>query len=450
MKKVLILPTNLDLNRGDQALVWEAVRLIEDIYGKDTVEYKIMASANDPDAERQKQQTAARGYQFVDQLLNHPGRNTKKKEADKDAYTLLTLLQWCFQATLDYMHTRPLLSRFSFIRKLGKLFLTKSEKKVVEEFENADAIYVKGGGFIHSFGSLTDVYFSYYMMYHLRLAIALGKNVYVLPNSIGPLNNRIACKMTVSTLKKCKLVSVRENVSLNFIRNLGVDAHYFPDFGFYLRSDGKDYTEYLKSHNVPIEDKKVLMTLRPNRFTGLENSHELYLNYLSGAAELVKHVVAQGYHVTFFAHTLGPSSHEDDRIAIHEVQNLLDSNTLRNTSYIEDFTLNCENVEQIYSYYDYMVGTRFHSVIFSLNVQVPSIAIAYGGNKGKGIMQVLENEDYSIDMDKISKDSLIPIFDKLVINRTAYLDNLAKKRMIIDNMRKECISYIRAEENINL
>lgn len=35
MKKILILPTNLDLNRGDQALVWEAARLIEDVYGKE-------------------------------------------------------------------------------------------------------------------------------------------------------------------------------------------------------------------------------------------------------------------------------------------------------------------------------------------------------------------------------------------------------------------------------
>ena len=34
MKKVLLLPNNTDLNRGDQALVWESIRLIEDIYNR--------------------------------------------------------------------------------------------------------------------------------------------------------------------------------------------------------------------------------------------------------------------------------------------------------------------------------------------------------------------------------------------------------------------------------
>ena len=65
MKKILILPTNLDLNRGDQALVWEAARLIEDVYGKENVSYRIMASNLGEDAEVQKVQTRARGYSFV-------------------------------------------------------------------------------------------------------------------------------------------------------------------------------------------------------------------------------------------------------------------------------------------------------------------------------------------------------------------------------------------------
>ena len=34
MKQILIIPGNTDLNRGDQALVWESVRLAEDVYGK--------------------------------------------------------------------------------------------------------------------------------------------------------------------------------------------------------------------------------------------------------------------------------------------------------------------------------------------------------------------------------------------------------------------------------
>lgn len=449
MKNVLILPTNLDLNRGDQALVWEAVHLIEDVYGKDNVNFKVMASANDPDAEMQKRQTSERGYPFIDQLLNHPGRKSKKHEDDRNAYTLTTLMQWCFLAVCDYLHTRPLLSRFAFIRKIGKLFLSKKEKAILADFENADAVFVKGGGFIHSFGSLTDVYYSYYMMFHLRLALAFKKNVYILPNSIGPLNNPVSRRLTLKTLKRCKLVSVRENISLDFIRSLGVDAHYYPDFGFYLKPSTKDFSDYLKKCGVPIDKKKVVLTMRPNRFTGMHDAAQLYRNYLIGIAELVKYLVGTNYHVTFFAHTLGPSSHEDDRIAIKDVKALLDDEILQKTSYIEDFDLTCEDVEKIYSYYDYMIGTRFHSVIFSLNVGVPAIAIAYGGNKGKGIMNVLENDGFSIDMDKIERYSLVNLFEKLVKERHAYLSNLSVKRSVINSMRNDCLESIKKYEMID-
>lgn len=81
--------------------------------------------------------------------------------------------------------------------------------------------------------------------------------------------------------------------------------------------------------------------------------------------------------------------------------------SILSTADIEDKELNCQDVEKIYSYYDFMIGTRFHSVIFSLNVGTPSIAIAYGGNKGKGIMEDLGNSDFSIDIDKLESDTLV-------------------------------------------
>jgi colanic acid/amylovoran biosynthesis protein len=94
-----------------------------------------------------------------------------------------------------------------------------------------------------------------------------------------------------------------------------------------------------------------------------------------------------------------------------------------------------------------MVGTRFHSVIFSLNVGVPSIAIAYGGNKGKGIMNVLGNGDYSIDMDKVDDEKLIRLFDSIENNRERYLSILREKRKEIEMQRIDLIETIR---NINV
>ena len=207
--KVIIIPSNTDLNRGDQALVWESIRLIEDVYGKEKVECLLMADLNSSVSYLQNRQTAKLGYKFIDTILKHPGRKFSHKEGDSKSYTRLTLVQWGIQAIMDYVRVRPLMSKYSFFRKIGEIFLTKNGKNTLREIQNADAIFVKGGGFIHSYGSITDSYFIFYLTNTLRIAQAYKKKVIMLPNSIGPLINPIARRIAKKTLDKCTLVTVR-------------------------------------------------------------------------------------------------------------------------------------------------------------------------------------------------------------------------------------------------
>ena len=441
--KVIIIPTNTDLNRGDQALVWESIRLIEDVYGKNNVECILMADLKSSDAELQTCQTKKLGYRLIETTLQHPGRKFSHNEKDSRNYTVLTIFQWGSQAVLDYLRSRPLMSKFKTIRMFGEIIQRKGCKQTIQEIKDADAIFVKGGGFIHSYGALTDPYFIYYLTNTIRIAQAYGKKVIMLPNSIGPLNNFIARHIAKGTLNKCSMVTVRENLSKQCLASIGIDSFLYPDLGFFLNPSNVSFNDYLKRKGVPLEHKKVVLTLRPYRFHGFSDSKVLFSNYIDGISKLVQHVICKGYHVTFMAHTLGPSTHEDDRIAIKDVVEHLPAEMISNISYIEDFSLTCSDVEKIYSYYDYMIGTRFHSVIFSLNVGVPSIAISYGGNKGKGIMNVLGNDDFSIDMDKIYNNSLIDIFEKLECNRELYLKKMSISRNKINYSRKELILKIR-------
>ena len=445
MTKVIIVPSNTDLNRGDQALVWESLRLVQDVFGKENVDCLLMADLDSTDSYIQNNQTSRLGYKFIDTILKHPGRKFSHKESDSKSYTKLTLIQWGGQAIIDYIRIRPLMSTFPFIRKIGELLLSAKEKSTIEEFKQADAIFVKGGGFIHSYGSITDPYFIFYLTNTLRIAQAYGKKVIMLPNSIGPLKNSIARSIAVNTLNRCTLVTVRENISKEYLDKLGVKALLYPDLGFFLKPSERDMRAYLADKGIPLDRQKVVITLRPYRFLGFINPNELFDNYIVEISNLVNHLYSKGYHVTFLAHTLGPSSHEDDRIAIKEVIHNLPKKLRDKVTYIEDFNLNCKEVESIYSCFDYMIGTRFHSVIFSINVNVPSIAIAYGGNKGKGIMDYLGNSAYSIDMDKIYENSLVQLFDMLEKNTIDFREKLEKSREMINQKRDELIMSIRKE-----
>ncbi len=445
MKKVILIPGNTDLNRGDQALVWESVRLIEDVYDGNVEIQLLAAGDNEKEIELQVRQTRKLGKKFLVPILGHPGRHFKKKDSDSTHYTLKTKVLWIIQALWDLSWSLLLISKVRILNNIVYKCLNTEKKTAIDSFKQADAVFVKGGGFIHSYGSFTDVYFVYYLLFQVMLAQRYGKDVFVFPNSFGPFRNKWAKSIVRRVLKKCKWVSARESISSNAVKNeLELDICKYPDLGFYLKPSEKDFTDYLLQKGVPLNKQRtVALTLRPYRFHGHSNPEVYYNNYKNAIVGFVKQLVADGFHITFFAHTLGPSSHEDDRIALKDVLDILPADIKTHTTYIEDFELDCQEVEKIYSYYDYIVGTRFHSVIFSLNVSTPALAIAYGGNKGKGIMEDLDINQFVIDMDNLSASKLISMFNELVATRSDYLSKLNTNKAIIDNKRHELVSTIK-------
>lgn len=62
---------------------------------------------------------------------------------------------------------------------------------------------------------------------------------------------------------------------------------------------------------------------------------------------------------------------------------------------------------------DYLIGTRFHSVIFSQISRVPCLAVAYGGNKSQGIMAELDISEFVVDINAVSSEKLNVLFDEL-------------------------------------
>lgn len=441
---VLIVPSNTDLNRGDQALVWESIRLVQDVF-KEDVKISLIGSGDTPEEwYQQNNQTEKLGYQILKPVLKHPGRHTRKTEHDNVKYGLSTLLSWGACAIVDLFMSIWLLSSNGFLQSLGVFFLGENEKRTLKKYQEADAIFVKGGGFIHSYGPLTDIYLMYFLLFHINLGLAFKKPVLVFPNSFGPLKNRFARRMAYHSLKRCTLVTSRESVSNDFLNAMGIESHLFPDLGFYLQPyKGDGVEEYLSNKGVDLSKKNVVMTARPYRFGGSSNADNMYVKYINSYVQLITHLLSKSYGVTLFAHTIGPSTHEDDRIAIRDIVESLKIEDQNRIVIIDDNNLNCKDVENIYSYYDYLVGTRFHSVIFGLNVETPALAIAYGGNKGTGIMKEFDLSDYCIKIEDIEGCKLIDAFESMNRNRSSYISKLREKRIAINEKRSILIEKVR-------
>ena len=103
-------------------------------------------------------------------------------------------------------------------------------------YASADVLISKGGGFLHGCGNFA-------VSAHtlpLCFGLLLGKRVEVFAQSIGPfrggLVGRISKKITMSLLRRCQRVSVREDESARLLAAEGISAERCPDAAIDLPS----------------------------------------------------------------------------------------------------------------------------------------------------------------------------------------------------------------------
>lgn len=432
MKKVVIVPFNTDLNRGDQALVWETARIIKEVYSPEPVEICVLESGNTPEEIlRQSIQTVKKGYKICDPILKHPGRYWSKESQEHVSNGTLRVIKWGLVASLDFVKYSLLLSRYSFVNKVGDFFLSDRARKTVQLIREADSVFVKGGGFIHAYGKVTDAYQMYYSTFSMLLASRYNKSIFMMPNSIGPLNDNLSRTFVCKLLKKCDFISVREHVSYKYLKDkLHISCFNYPDLGYYLKDESKINPNDYMGRSLASGKNIVGITLRPWRFPEVEDPVERYDNYISIFSEFIQYLNGKGYFVCLFVHTLGPSAHENDEMAINDV--LVQLRGKGKFEIIKDANLNCYDMMRLYSRCSYFIGTRFHSVIFSQNQNVPTIAISYGGNKGNGIMNDLGLSRFVLSISSVSLQTLINSFEDLEMSSDVY-------RRVLETYKEELL-----------
>lgn len=419
MKQLLILPGCDDTNRGDQALIWETVKVARDS-GFEGKFYMV--------ADKEKAlQSYAEGINQMDYILPHPSSHFKTNENVTYGFSLK--IKWAMVSLIDAIKAVTLLSKVG--RFILKPFLSEKKKKSLEIYENSDIAFVKGGGFLHSYGGIVNTYSNFYDLYPVILAQKMGKKVYFMPNSFGPFLSPGAGKLIKRVLNKCELVTCRESISQEMLKNeLAVNSKLFPDLAFFLEMDKNLNEQQMKKFKACLSSSKknIALTIRPYRFPGAENPEKSYENYKQAICDFVRYLSDNNYHAVLIEHTFSGNTHEQDMSCINEVAEMLDDSV--DYSVYSDLSLTCRQLKYIYSNFDYIVGTRFHSIIFSLAAKVPAIAITYGGNKGQGIMNDIGLSEYTLPIDELNASSLIDLFNKIT-------NNAESVQNVIDTFIKE-------------
>lgn len=437
--KAIIVPGVTDLNKGDQALVWESHRLV-----KDTGLYNEIYILNSGDTEEEKKllcgQSLENGYQMIENILQHPRRGKHKNE-EHIQESKLELAKQIKNAGLDFLSTKLLISMANNLSLVKKTF-SKKIYNTVKEFSEADAVFVKGGGFIHAYGERTAPYLMWYFLFYVRLAQKLNKKVVFLPNSYGPFKGFTVERQVRSVFNKLDLTYAREHVSAESLgKLLEKKVPVEMDLGFFLQKGSQEKAEeVLRKYDFSNDDKIVGITIRPWRFPGHKDPESLYKKYIDSVVALTNHILERGYKVALCNQSLGPNSHEDDRNAIKDLLKQVNHPDVR---WINE-NLTCETLKAVYSNFYFFIGTRFHSIIFSLTSLVPSIAIGYGGNKAKGIMGDFNLNEYVIQIQDVEPQILIGMYDKAMDEYSEVRQKISNSMNLVTESRNRLINDIKS------
>lgn len=403
----VIVPDAASENLGDMALVREAILFLRDLNINDIT---VLNSSNET---KLKEVCNIQNINVVQNILPHP-RRSRHKSQDKVKESLPSLILMILYSIYDFIFGQLVLF-FSPYSSIIKLLLKPQQYKAYLAFVQASLVVVKGGGFLHAYGGIYSFYYIWYALYNLKLAHRLKKPVVILPNSFGPFIGFGVISQVKKVLAPCVFISARESISAQKLAEvIQRPVPVYPDMGYFLAASPPEKGQALcQQYGLPPQNKKLIgFTVRPYRFPGSPDPMASFKQYLRAISELIHYISQQDFYPVLITQVAGPSAHENDRLAIQELQNLIKD--VKHTWL--DFSGNCQDAKAVYGCLDYLVGTRFHSVIFAQGKGVPCLAIAYGGNKALGIMTDMGLPDCVIPIERVDGKTLNQKMDLLIKN----------------------------------
>jgi colanic acid/amylovoran biosynthesis protein len=288
----------------------------------------------------------------------------------------------------DRLVKRLIFGKFRYFIKPSTNY--RNENIVIKKLKEADMIIdVSGFELASQFG------FKSSLNYLLRIALAkkMSCKIVLLPQSFGPFNyNNIIQRVLLYGLMKYYLkypvkIFAREEQGFN-------DLKRFTKNNLLRSLDIVLLTEKPKSHivfkenssfslNTKIKEKGVAII--PNSKLLVWNKYnKLYEIYY----DIIKYLNSRGYHVYILRHSF------EDLQLCKDIYKIVDSNPKVSLLY-DDY--NCIDLYEIISQMDFVIASRYHSLIHAYKSGVPALVIGWA-EKYKELMSVFGQQQYYFDV----------------------------------------------------
>lgn len=304
--------------------------------------------------------------------------------------------------------------------------LTAAQRELLQAYSTADLVVSCPGGYLYSTGKLG--LWLLVTLLTLAYGVWLGKPVYLLPQTIGPIQNGWERRLLRRLLPQMRQIYVRDDYSRQVLQASGVEHGQLvltPDlaFGFQTPDQSAGVT-LLQELGIDLTADQPLLGVTLINWGALESSFQGQTAYEAAVAQAIRAFLGNhGGRAILFAQVRGPRTIEDDRVPARRVQTLLQD--LGQQVVVVEQAVTTAQLKAAYAHMTIFIGSRLHSNIFALTGGVPVIAIAYLP-KTHGVMSMLGLSQWVVDIDQVDGIALATLVETLYAERAAVRTQIAQ------------------------
>ncbi len=380
--KILIINLHSTHNAGDAALLEMALSVLS-VFG----DSQITLAMNEPDRKYESNRV-----RVVRSFTAHFARLGSDRQRYWQIEKIVKGLSVSLVAALWFRLTR----------RLPK-WLPHSWRELFSAYAGADIVVSCPGNVFVTTGRIGMPFLA--SAYAVAYALMIGKPLYVLPQSIGPLKRWWERKLVRYLYLRARLVFIREPVSYRFAQKIGLSIsqmHLVPDLAFayppaFPREAEDILNKWIGQYERPLIGVTVINRLVRQVGNKIWDQYERAM-----AQSLSSFLEKYGGTVVFFPQVIGPTGKEDDRVAAYRIVAQMEnpSRAIIISEYVPPGVL-----KAIYGLTDVFIATRMHSAIFAIGMGIPTLLIGYL-HKMRGLAEMLSLEDWLLELEEITESSL--------------------------------------------
>ena len=260
---------------------------------------------------------------------------------------------------------------------------------VIKAIKSSKMLLVGGGTLIQDSTSTKSLI---YYLAVIKIALFFGKKVMLYANGIGPVKKENR-KKTKKILNKVDVITLREEMSLEELKKIGVDKPKIV-----VTADSVFGIDYDKK---PFEKKKY-------QLVSVRNHDKLCKNFCSDIAKLCDEIYEKYGISTVFI----PFQKKNDFEITEKIRGLM-----KTESQVFDTECDFSDLMALIENAELCVGMRLHSLIYSVISKVPCVGLVYD-QKVKAFMDYIDQKNYL--------DAMTLTYDELINKVTKTLENSDK------------------------